>query len=126
MRASRVFRSPTLLTAALAVALTAQTTPSPAPSTTPATTARVPDPERIIFDTDSAYFNDDGAALVMLLQHPEITDVVGVTVVPGVDVLPRAGRRSHVSHLGFDEAAEHSPVRRRASPAGPHERNGRA
>jgi inosine-uridine nucleoside N-ribohydrolase len=41
------------------------------------------DPERLILDTDSAYFNDDGAALVMLLQHPEITDVVGITIVPG-------------------------------------------
>jgi len=45
--------------------------------------ARAADPERIIVDTDGAYFNDDGAALVMLLQHPEITDVVGLTLVPG-------------------------------------------
>jgi inosine-uridine nucleoside N-ribohydrolase len=40
-------------------------------------------PERIIVDTDCAYFNDDGAALVMLLNRPETTDVVGLTIVPG-------------------------------------------
>jgi inosine-uridine nucleoside N-ribohydrolase len=45
--------------------------------------AQAPAPERIIFDTDCAYFNDDGAALVMLLNRPETTDVVGLTIVPG-------------------------------------------
>ena len=44
--------------------------------------AQAPTPERIIFDTDCAYFNDDGAALVMLLNRPETTDVVGLTIVP--------------------------------------------
>ncbi len=39
--------------------------------------------EKIIFDTDSAFFNDDGAALVMLLQKPEQVDVLGLTLVPG-------------------------------------------
>lgn len=39
--------------------------------------------DKIIFDTDCAYFNDDGAALVMLLQQPERVEVLGVTVVPG-------------------------------------------
>ncbi len=39
--------------------------------------------ERIIFDTDSAIFNDDGAALVMVLQKPEQIDTLGVTLVPG-------------------------------------------
>ncbi len=39
--------------------------------------------DKIIFDTDCAYFNDDGAALVMLLQQPEKVEVLGVTVVPG-------------------------------------------
>jgi len=48
------------------------------------------DPERLILDTDSAYFNDDGAALVMLLQRPETTDVVGVTIVPG-NLWPQPG-----------------------------------
>lgn len=39
--------------------------------------------EKVIFDTDTAYFNDDGAALVMLLRHREKIDLLGVTVVPG-------------------------------------------
>jgi inosine-uridine nucleoside N-ribohydrolase len=39
--------------------------------------------EKVIFDTDSAFFNDDGAALVMLLQRPEQVDVLGLTLVPG-------------------------------------------
>lgn len=72
-----------------AIKLTAQAAPQ---STTQAATPPVqappaeaspPEPERIIVDTDSAYFNDDGAALVMLLNRPETTDVVGVTIVPG-------------------------------------------
>lgn len=47
-------------------------------------------PERIIVDTDCAYFNDDGAALVMLLNRPETTDVVGLTIVPG-NMWPKPG-----------------------------------
>ena len=39
--------------------------------------------DKVIFDTDCAYFNDDGAALVMLLRHPEKIDLLGVTVVAG-------------------------------------------
>ena len=39
--------------------------------------------EKVIFDTDSAFFNDDGAALVMLLQQPEKVDLLGVSLVPG-------------------------------------------
>lgn len=39
--------------------------------------------DRVIFDTDCAYFNDDGAALVMLLQRPEKVNVLGLTIVPG-------------------------------------------
>jgi inosine-uridine nucleoside N-ribohydrolase len=39
--------------------------------------------EKVIFDTDSAFFNDDGAALVMLLQKPEQVEVLGLTLVPG-------------------------------------------
>ena len=46
--------------------------------------------ERVIFDTDSAFFNDDGAALVMLLQQPEKVDVLGMTLVPG-NLWPAAG-----------------------------------
>jgi inosine-uridine nucleoside N-ribohydrolase len=39
--------------------------------------------EPVIFDTDCALFNDDGAALVMVLQRPDKVDLLGVTVVPG-------------------------------------------
>lgn len=39
--------------------------------------------DRVIFDTDCAYFNDDGAALVMLLQKPDRVNVLGLTIVPG-------------------------------------------
>ncbi|MEM1246460.1 MAG: nucleoside hydrolase [Acidobacteriota bacterium] len=41
------------------------------------------EPRKIIFDTDTAYFLDDGAALVMLLQRPDLVEIVGVTVVSG-------------------------------------------
>ncbi|HLW76121.1 MAG TPA: hypothetical protein VKS01_04030, partial [Bryobacteraceae bacterium] len=44
---------------------------------------RAADPERVILDTDCAYFNDDGAALAMLLGRREVADVVGMTIVPG-------------------------------------------
>jgi inosine-uridine nucleoside N-ribohydrolase len=40
-------------------------------------------PEKVIFDTDCAYFNDDGAALVMLLTSPKQVEIEGVTIVPG-------------------------------------------
>lgn len=40
-------------------------------------------PERVVFDTDCAYFNDDGAALVMLLNQPQKVQIEGITVVPG-------------------------------------------
>jgi len=40
-------------------------------------------PEPVIFDTDCALFNDDGAALVMLLQQPKKIEVLGMTLVPG-------------------------------------------
>jgi inosine-uridine nucleoside N-ribohydrolase len=39
--------------------------------------------ERVLFDTDSAVFNDDGAALVMLLQQQDKVNVLGLTLVPG-------------------------------------------
>ncbi len=40
-------------------------------------------PEKIIFNTDSGPFNDDGVALVMLLQSPSKVAIQGITVVPG-------------------------------------------
>src|SRR5271154_4870752 len=47
-------------------------------------------PEKVIFDTDCAFFNDDGAALVMLLQRPKQVDVLGLTLVPG-NLWPQKG-----------------------------------
>ena len=40
-------------------------------------------PEKIIFDTDSGFFGDDGAALVMLLQQPAKVKILGIAVVAG-------------------------------------------
>lgn len=40
-------------------------------------------PPRILFDTDSGFFADDGQALVMLLRSPARVTVEGVTVVSG-------------------------------------------
>ncbi len=40
-------------------------------------------PGKIIFNTDSGPFNDDGVALVMLLQSPSKVAIQGITVVPG-------------------------------------------
>jgi inosine-uridine nucleoside N-ribohydrolase len=47
-------------------------------------------PEKVILDTDCAFFNDDGAALVMLLQRPKQVNVLGLTVVPG-NLWPQVG-----------------------------------
>lgn len=40
-------------------------------------------PERVILDTDSGPFNDDGAALVMAARSPERITLDAVTLVPG-------------------------------------------
>jgi len=58
-----------------AVAAWAQTEKAPADNPTGA--------ERVILDTDSAFFNDDGAAMVMLLQRPDKVELIGVTLVAG-------------------------------------------
>ncbi|MCB0355385.1 MAG: nucleoside hydrolase [Bdellovibrionales bacterium] len=44
--------------------------------------------KKIIFDTDSAFFNDDGAALVMLLQSHRF-DILGVTITAGNHWIPQ-------------------------------------
>ena len=46
--------------------------------------------ERIVFDTDSGPFNDDGAALVMAARSPQRIVIEGVTLVPG-NVWPAEG-----------------------------------
>jgi inosine-uridine nucleoside N-ribohydrolase len=53
--------------------------------------------QKIVFDTDSAYFLDDGAALVMLLQRQDLVEIVGVTVVSG-NVWARQGAE-YMLHL---------------------------
>lgn len=40
-------------------------------------------PEKVILDTDSGPFNDDGAALIMLLQSPKRVELAGIAVTPG-------------------------------------------
>jgi len=54
-------------------------------------------PEKIILDTDSGPFNDDGAALVMLLQSPSKVALQGITVVPG-NVWPDQGAEYMLAH----------------------------
>lgn len=49
-------------------------------------------PEKVIFGTDSGFFGDDGAALVILLRHPERVQVLGLTIEPG-NVWPMDGAR---------------------------------
>jgi inosine-uridine nucleoside N-ribohydrolase len=39
--------------------------------------------ERIVFDTDPGFFNDDGHAAVMLLRSPEKVTILGMTLVSG-------------------------------------------
>ena len=57
----------------------------------------VSEPEPIIFDTDSAVFNDDAAALAMLLRRPDRVEVLGVTVVAGNHTVPQGAE--HMLHL---------------------------
>ncbi len=54
-------------------------------------------PEQVVFDTDCAYFNDDGAALVMLLNSPKQVQIQGITVVPG-NLWPATGAE-YMSHI---------------------------
>ena len=52
---------------------------------------------RIIFDTDSAVFNDDAAALAMLVRRRDLIDILGVTVVAGNHPVPQGAE--HMLHL---------------------------
>lgn len=56
-----------------------------------------PEPCPVIFDTDSAVFNDDAAALAMLLRRPDRVEVLGVTVVAGNHTVPQGAE--HMLHL---------------------------
>ena len=53
--------------------------------------------QRLIIDTDSAVFNDDAAALAMLVQRRELFDILGVTVVAGNHTVPQGAE--HMLHL---------------------------
>ena len=59
--------------------------------------ARSDVPDKIILDTDSGPFNDDGVALVMLLQSASKVALQGITVVPG-NVWPDQGAEYMLSH----------------------------
>ncbi len=63
---------------------------------------------RIIFDTDSAVFNDDAAALAMLLQRRDLVEVLGVTVVAGNHTVPQGSE--HMLHLLELTGAEAVPL----------------
>jgi inosine-uridine nucleoside N-ribohydrolase len=54
-------------------------------------------PEKVILDTDSGPFNDDGVALVMLLQSASKMSLQGITVVPG-NVWPLQGAEYMLAH----------------------------
>ena len=54
-------------------------------------------PEKVILDTDSGPFNDDGVALVMLLRSASKVDLKGITVVPG-NVWPDQGAEYMLAH----------------------------
>lgn len=78
--------------------------------------------EIVIFDTDSAYFNDDGAALAMLLKRPAQVEILGVTVVSGnewlsqgaeylLHLLEYTGNAAIPVHLGAELPLVNSPER---------------
>ena len=52
---------------------------------------------RIVLDTDSAVFNDDAAALAMLLARRDRVEILGVTLVAGNHTVPQGAE--HMLHL---------------------------
>lgn len=52
---------------------------------------------RVLIDTDSAVFNDDAAALAMLLQRRDLVEILGVTIVAGNHTVPQGAE--HMLHL---------------------------
>ena len=62
-------------------------------------------PEKIIFNTDSGPFNDDGVALVMLLQSPSKVAIQGITVVPG-NVWALQGAEYMLAHVKMMNRAD--------------------
>ena len=68
----------------------------------------MPPIHHLIFDTDSAVFNDDAAALAMLLQRRDLVEVLGVTVVAGNHTVPQGSE--HMLHLLELMGAEAVPL----------------
>ncbi|MCY4660727.1 MAG: nucleoside hydrolase [Acidobacteria bacterium] len=66
------------------------------------------DVHRIIFDTDSAVFNDDAAALAMLLGRPDRVAIEGITVVAGNHTVPQGAE--HMLHLLELTGSSHVPL----------------
>jgi inosine-uridine nucleoside N-ribohydrolase len=62
----------------------------------------------IIFDTDSAVFNDDAAALAMLLRRRDLVEILGVTVVAGNHTVPQGAE--HMLHLLEVTGATDTPL----------------
>lgn len=89
-------------------------------------------PERVILDTDSGPFNDDGVALVMLLQSAAKVALQGITVVPG-NVWPDQGaeytlanaKMMHRTDLPVFIGAEAPLVHSRATAAAEAEKFGK-
>ena len=54
-------------------------------------------PRPLLVDTDSAVFNDDAAALAMLVRRRDLFDLLGVTVVAGNHTVPQGAE--HMLHL---------------------------
>ena len=63
---------------------------------------------RIIFDTDSAVFNDAAAALAMLLPHQDQINILGITVVAGNHTVAQG--TEHMLHLLEVTGATHLPL----------------
>jgi inosine-uridine nucleoside N-ribohydrolase len=54
-------------------------------------------PRQLLVDTDSAVFNDDAAALAMLVRRRDLFEILGVTVVAGNHTVPQGAE--HMLHL---------------------------
>lgn len=52
---------------------------------------------RLLVDTDSAVFNDDAAALAMLVRRRDLFELLGITVVAGNHTVPQGAE--HMLHL---------------------------
>ncbi len=83
--------------------------------------------EKIIFDNDSGFFGDDGAALVLMLRSPEKIRILGVTLVSGnvwskqgveytFYALQIAGGGKIPVYLGANMPLKHTPAMMKQGP----------